>query len=470
MEKTNYINQEYNFNKLWFIPISLFVFIISYVFSALEISYIFPALPIAIALLYFSYKNLEVWIITTFLILPGILLLKDAEMSAIEYFLYFYILGGTMLCFYKYNLLQRKRLINNLGELFLILFILFAFTNIIIAILNNVTFADWIRGYLLFYLYLMYFPFKEYLKDKKKLDIFIFFFIICSLMICTYSVINLRTTMVEAIYSYQMTRGPRDNISIIAFSIFVSIIFFFITKSKIYKLLLIINFLLASGLVIASFARATWLTVILLFCINVLILKRSQKIKLFIIALFTSLALFISLTSVVKNYDPYFKLINKKFLSSKDGKKDISVRARLYEYQGVFKQVEQYPVSGSGISKKYSYKDILISSITKSKIFTHNSYLHFWYMLGIPTSICFFIFIILFLYRSIYILFSKSKYNLLQRNLAFLCLCGLSIATLHSFASPHFSVTETIIMISISVALINKDLLGSIESNDNLNT
>ncbi len=438
----------------------IFIGLLSLIFSYFEIAEFFPLLFIGLLLIYYTVKSNDVWVMITFMVLPFILLSRDGTMKVSELLANLYILGGLIFYLIKYHVFHREKLVENWGDLFLALFIIFAASNLIIALLNGVDIVDWLRGYLTFFLYLLYFPLKRFLNTKEKLYYFLLAFCVCIIAISVHHLVYVKYNAVRATFAYQLQSSLRINLTLISFSIFICLAFLFEVKNKWFKLLLLGTMGLAIACVITSFARATWIAVLGLLLLNFFVFPREQKIKLALSSIFGIIILSTVMLNTFHNYDIYLKLINKKFLSSKEGKKDKSIRSRFYEYEGVFRQLDTYPISGSGINKKFRFKNILKDNITEYQTFTHNSFLHFWYMMGIPTTLCYIIFFFYYSIRSFYIAFFRREIHYYQRKLAYISFAGFMIAISHGMVAPHLSTIETITTIVVSMAFMNSKLLG----------
>jgi len=466
LDKNNFIQSNIesiskDSNILLILIFSLVIGLLGFLFAKFEYAEYFPALAILLILLYYAAKSNDFWVVSSLMVLPFMLLSRDEEMKVTELFANAYLLCGLAFYFIKYHLIAREKIVENWGDLFLILFTLFTFTNIIIAFLNGVDFYEWLRGFLTLCLYLYYFPVKKFLKKKENLNYFLFAFCICIIAISTHHLNYIVYNAIRATFAYQLQSSLRINLTLMALAIFVSISFVFDVKSKLLKLLLIITMLLSTAAVITSFARATWLTVFALLVISMILLTRKQRFRILLVSFLSLIGLVLAFPNTISKADIYLKLVNKKFLSSTQGKSDISIRSRIFEYEGVYREINNYPISGSGINKKFSFKNILENSNTTYQTFTHNSFLHFWYMLGIPTTLCMIGFLIYFLVKSIYIFLIAKNMNVLQKKIAFITFCGLMIIILHSIISAQLVSLETIITVAISCSILNNELLLS---------
>ena len=113
----------------------------------------------------------KMWIFSNILLLPLYLISRDTDVNPMEIFVYTYILTGLMFWFISMYLIKRERIVYNIGDFMLVLFIVMAFFNGIIAYLNDVEMFSWFKEYSLYTLYLLYFPFRYYIKDKKDRDL-----------------------------------------------------------------------------------------------------------------------------------------------------------------------------------------------------------------------------------------------------------------------------------------------------------
>lgn len=398
----------------------------------------------------------KVWVYSTILLLPLYLISRDTEINPMEIAVYTYILSGLLFWFLSVLFIKREKLVYNIGDFMLILFIVMAFFNIFIAFLNEADMFKWFKEYSLYTLYLLYFPYRYYIKEKKDRDLLLILLSISLVIISFYQLNYIRQSTLVATYAYQLLSSLRINLTIISFGALLGIIGLFYFKNLGVRILMALQVFLGLAVVVTSFARTTWIIEMFLIAMILLVLNRRQRIISSIVAsgfLVLLIAIFFTFFS---NFDIYLRLISKKFLSTTDGKKDISVMARVYEYEAVWKAIEENPFSGNGLAKVYAHRNILTNPpTTLRKAFTHNSFLQLLYGVGLPTTIAMSFFLLYYTFISFKFLFTKKSTSYLSKFYPFLAFSGFFISIVHSLVSSQLLAKETIILIVISCLLTN---------------
>jgi O-antigen ligase len=155
----------------------------------------------------------------------------------------------------------------------------------------------------------------------------------------------------------------------------------------------------------------------------------------------------------LKSYaDFYFTVLEKKFISTTEGKRDPSIKVRFYEYQEITKKIEQSPIGGHGMGSSYSYFQPL-ANVTHTSTFTHNGYLNNIWRIGTPLFCFYLFFIIYYMIKAFYLAFID-KNNYFK---PFLLIGGIALfdIVISSMVSDMFHQRESYFAISISIALIS---------------
>lgn len=399
----------------------------------------------------------KVWAYSTILLLPLYLISRDTDVNPMEIVVYSYLFSGIMLWFISEVFIHRRKVVYNFGDFCIILFLVFAFFNIIIALLNNTELLAWFKEYTVYCLYLLYFPYRKFFRTDDDVRKVITCLALSLIIISLYQLYHFKTLIVMATFAYELQSTLRINLTLLSFGAVLAILSIFRYKGKFFKIYMLLLAILCAGIVTTSFARTTWIIELGLIGAILFILNRRQKIVALTIAGISALAIVITLVSMLSNFDVYLGMLNKKFLSTGDGKKDPSVRARIVEYSSVWKSIEQNPISGNGIGKKFAHKNILANgNPVMRKSFIHNSFLQLWYCLGIPTAIPIVLFLLFYYLKSIMLTFFHGrKPNIAYCFYQFLAFSGLTIALSHAMVSPQLVAKETIILIVFSCWLCN---------------
>lgn len=344
-----------------------------------------------------------------------------------EIVVYTYILGGLLLWIIDHALIQRKKIIDNPGDFLLFLFLVFAACNFVVAMLNDTEPLAWFKEYSVYFLYLLYIPYRYYFKTEKDTKRLLVFFAIAMIIIAVYQLYYFKNLIMIAAFAYQLQSTLRINLTILAFSAVLGILGMFYYQTRRMKILMLLLSIFALAIVVTSFARTTWIIEMLLICLIFFLLDRKKKIIAFSAAMISAIAIIVTLYMMLGNLDIYFQMIGTKFKTAGSGKRDPSLQARLYEYDAVFRAIEQNPISGNGIAKKFAHKDVLSPDMgTLRKSFIHNSYLQLWYNVGPPTALLMILFLLYYYYKSIRLtFFSGKKINLQANFYPFLAFTGL---------------------------------------------
>lgn len=450
------ILKKFNISWIWsavfaIIPILLILMINSELDTLIIVSAIIGILFAGLSIVF-----PKVWVYSTILLLPLYLISRDTEINPMEILVYSYILFGLLFWFVSVLLIKREKIVYNIGDFTLILFLVFAFLNFTIALLNDVDMFNWLKEYLLYALYLLYFPFRYYIKDKKDRDLLLVLLSISLIIIASYQLIYIRQTTLLATYAYQLLSSLRINLTLLAFGALLGIVGLFYFENFRTKLLMSVQALLCLAVVVTSFARTTWIIELFLIAMVMIVLNKRQRIITSIVASGLLVLLITVFFTVFSSFDIYLQLISKKFLSTTDGKKDVSVMSRVYEYEAVWKAIEENPISGNGLAKVYAHRNILSNPpTTLRKTFTHNSFLQLIYGVGLPTTIAISFFLFYYSFMSFKYLFTKQSTSHLSKFYPFLAFSGFFISIIHSLVSSQLIAKETIILIVISCLLTN---------------
>lgn len=373
---------------------------------------------ITLPIFYIFFKNPKIWIYSIVLSFSIFLIYRgdDDKVALLEIAIAILIYPGLLLYFLNKILLDRKKLIQNLGDLFLILFFVFLPLNAIIAYLNDVDLYRWLREIVIISLILLYFPIREYIKTEKDIAILLSCALIATISSIAYLVYHYReTTLITANYAYELIFGLgakiKINHTIFTGAYFVSIILFVTRKNLVLRIILFFTSFASLVALIITVSRTFWIVTIIGTTILFIYYGWRERLKFlfFYFVIITATFSFIIYT-FGDNYKIVTRLIEHRFLTSVQGKKDKSVLGRLAEYPIVIKGILENPLWGNGFAKKIRFRDpIFVRTTTSHNI--HNGFTSLFYRVGIPMGflyISFFIFY--FLRASKLILTTKENY------------------------------------------------------------
>jgi len=345
--------------------------------------YILPVV-VAMPVAFFVIKYPKLWIYVVIFSYPLFAYTRSEGLSAFDFFFAVLLQGGTLVWIFSYILIQKKKLVRNLGDMMILFWFLCMIGNCMVAMLNGVEFLSWLSEVLLSLTILLYFPIRVLFSDKEDLK----------------------------------------------------------------KLLLLMG-----GMLTISALYRNWVILILDSILLFTFLPFKKKLQMtkvfsgiFIIAI-------IALFTLLGDYsDLFFTAITKRFQSSTEGKKDISIVARIVEYKEVFSHIKENPISGNGMAKKIFFQDpITQAGLTTATI--HNGYLSLAYRTGIPMMLLYLYFFFSYLMKSFWLIFRLSGFWKALSLAAFLSMLSIAIANIMSqqffYRDAFYAIFMTIAVISI---------------------
>lgn len=378
---------------------------------------------------------------------------SEAGISAVDVIIAVFYNGVLFIWLFWQLAVKRNKLVDNYADLSIFLFFIFVLLNLIISLLNDVNFLDWLREFTLLSMILYYFPIREYFTEKKHIITLLILFLLSTLCIVFMQYYGYYKITYKGLeYAWQLIHSIRLNMALFAILISYGTIFLLYQKKLLNKLLLISIVILSSGALISTFARTFWLVAIILLFIVFLYIPISQKLRMTRYSFILIVLLFAMITLIFKgNAEIVFSAITQRFTSSTKGTKDISVRARLDEYKVIYKKIEQYPLGGSGMGKEFSFHEPILK-YEKRTDFIHNGYLFFSYRLGIPV-LC------IFLFSFIYFIIKAENYSRLLKDnfyklLALGSLCSLILMLVSDFSTTQFLQRDGVFILAVSYAFI----------------
>lgn len=362
---------------------------------------------ISLPITYIYIQNPKLWIYTVVLSFAIFLTYRgeDDKVAFLEIAIAILIYPGLLLYFFKKILIERKNLIQNHGDLFLILFFIFLPFNAIIAYLNDVDLYRWLREIVIPSLILLYFPIRDYIRTEKDLIILLSCALVASISSIAYLVYYYKeTTLITANYAYELVFGLgakiKINHTIFTGAYFVSIILFVTRKNILLRIILFfISFASLLALII-TVSRTFWIVTLIGTVILFIYYGWEERLKIlffYIVIIIATLGFIIY--TFGDNYKIVTRLIEHRFLTSTQGKKDKSILGRLAEYPVVLKGIEENPLWGNGFAKKIRFRDpIFVRTTTSHNI--HNGFTSLFYRVGIPMGLLYISFFIFYFFRA----------------------------------------------------------------------
>jgi O-antigen ligase len=324
-----------------------------------------------------------------------------------------FYLGSLSLWFFRAKFVYHKNIIRNFADILILIFFSFAFVFWIpLSLLSGVELLNILREIIIFSLILLYFPFRDEFKTKDDLKDLLLVVAISIIGITFISLIISYKKLHSIEFVFQLGGGVRTNQFLGGVSVIFSIILFYIHRGKKAKILITSVLFLSMVSLIISISRIYWFGTMLGFLIATIFISGKERFKIY----FTAFAIFATIIlSVVLYFGKTSELIlgffQKRLSSSQGYKKDISFLARIQEYEAVWEHIKEFPLGGNGISKEYSYYN-LISQTNWHVTFVHNGYISLVYRFGFPMALIFYLFLIYYFWQSFSLsIWNKNQYS-----------------------------------------------------------
>ncbi len=255
------------------------------------------------------------------------------------------------------------------------------------------------------------------------------------------------------VYAYQLIQDLRINQTLFTAASAFGIIFALYQKTLWKSILLTIFTGIATAGLIASFSRTFWVILLVEVFILFFYLVRRKKVKLIIYSLISTLLIIGTLFFVFQDKSKLMiSLIESRFESTGKGTSDVSVMARLVEYQKVWKGIAEYPMGGNGMGTEFDFWSFLENSTRRTRII-HNGYLFFMYKTGIPLTL---VFIFPFFYYLIKAEgLSRKTDDEFFRSLSLGSFLAVFLLIISNFTSTQFISRESVFVTALSFAFIN---------------
>lgn len=433
--------------------IAILVGLMSFVAIKFDIGLYLLGSIFSLILLFFVFSNPKTWLYS--IVLSGVVFYttSDKGVSVLDSIVAAYLLGSLFVWFVNAVVIQKIKITRNYADWIFLLFYFGAALNGIIAVLNGAEFLNWFREFLLLCLTLFYFPIRHYFDDKDdlvKLLIVVatvYFFVD---LFQFYSYYNLASK--KLMYAYELARTSRVNQSLMTAASIGGIVFFFYCKQKKHRLLILIYTATSIAALITTFSRTFWVILIIQSVIVFLIISNKKKIEFFLLMLFVvGAAIGLGFLFMRDNTKLLFGVIESRFVSTSDGKKDVSVQARLSEYKAAWTHIKASPLGGNGLAKYDRYYDPIEKIMTEFHI-NHNVYIHFTYRLGFPLAFCFFFF---FFYQFVLGSYLTLKIkNLFYKSLSLASTLSLFLMLVGGFTTPIMAYRDGIFVDAFAASFI----------------
>lgn len=411
--KINIINLAYNsvkgLNFLNILSSILITLLLLYANFKFDIGIYLVGLIIGIFLTVLIINYPKIWLYT-FAVMIGLFFHSRSEgVSVLDAVSAAFFNGSIYIWFLNHVMIKKGKAAYNLGDWMILAFFVFMLFNSVVAYLNNANMLIWIREYLIISIMLIYFPIRSVMKDDEDLKKFMIFLAFVVIGVGMYQAYLYYTKLNEIIiqYAFELKTGVNVNQTLYTTASIFGFVFTFNQLKKKYEITTMLFTAISVISLIATFSRTFWVILAAFIAGMFILFPINKKIKIINYLLVVSVIFFILAYLLMKeNLLLYLMAIIERFTSSADGKRDMSVVARLVEWDQLLKLIAQNPLGGNGIGTLFRFYSPIDLYTTNTDI-VHNGYLYILYRVGIPTSLFFFLFLIYYTVKS-YDLMTKS--------------------------------------------------------------
>lgn len=366
-----------------------------------------------------------------------------------------FLLVGLLLWFIWMIGFKKVKLIRNSADKSLLIFFLLAPFNAIIAIINEVSFLDWLREFGSYAMILYYFPIRHHIKEKRDIIIFLSCFSV-SVLYCVFNqfyAYNQRAISM-AVYAFELERSLRINQTLFTAATIFGMVFTLHTRKLLLKIILLIFTILSFAALIVSFSRTFWVILIAVVFIMMFYIDKKSRIQI-ITATIIIMATIFGIVYLIfrENTFVLLKVAEKRLSSTAKGQKDESVQIRFSEYEKVLDGIKAYPLSGNGMGKKISFFDPF-GLYTNHTNIIHNGYLWFLFRFGIPASLLIFYFYLYYLFRLEKL--ARKTEDKFSKTLYLGCFLLILLMIISDFTSAQFMYRDGIFTSLIAIAFAEK--------------
>ncbi len=415
-------------------------------FSSRDVIYLGPVFAIGVALWFWSSFRTHVWL-PTVILLHVLLIQRSEEITFGEIIFGTYFFSVLGFWFVRRRLFQEKPILEGTADLVFIVFLVLCTFSFAPAILYKADPVKWLREYIVFLGFLLYFPVRQYCREKNY-TIFLLSFLLLAAYVAISNLIQYKLATAVAFYFWELV-GYRQTASepLMMAIVLVCTSLFLYTKSGSLKLLYLALVSFFGVCLMLTFSRGYWIAIVLGFVLIFFLVEKSEKLRMFrYAAAFTGVASFV----VVFLFSDFAKLlfdaIYIRFLSVGNIMSDPSVQNRLHESTAVIAHIASNPIVGRGLGTLFRYQNVLLER-TYEGWYVHNAYLFLWFKLGLFGLITFMAAYLLRL-RQNFEAFRK-QHNPARRAMLLGCFAILAVMIPLSITSPQFYARDSVLIIAI---------------------
>lgn len=398
-------------------------------------------------------KYPKLWIFSVLVLFIPILIVRDVGVSVFEVLFSVVSLGGLLYFFFCKLVIEKKTIIHNYGDLFILSFFILIPFNIFFAAANNVEILRWFREIFVIMLILYYFPIREYFKTEKEFKLLLAITAILSAITIIISLLIFRERVLqEAVYVLEVVKSKLPNQTLFTATIFTSIVLFLYQKKTSIRFCLLILAGIATLALVVTYTRTNWIIVVVEIFALFFLIQKKERLSLLVVLFFaSSLITFTSLVIFKDNAKLFFRILEARLESSSQMREDKSIASRLAEYPTVFRGIKENPLWGNGFAKKIKFLDPIHVRNLEGEII-HNGYAFFIYRGGIPMALLYFAFFFYYTFKSLSLTFKASEP--FAKSLALSSLLIFVSLIFANLTGPQFIHREGIFTILITIPMV----------------
>jgi len=330
-----------------------------------------------------------VWLSVFALALIPLYMLQGPKVEAGEVVLVLALLLMVGVWLLWQTLVVRKRIVQHWGDVLLLLFLGLSALNLPIALLNEVALEEWLRRWLPMWLIVYYIPLRHTVRSPRQALLILGLLLFAGMVVAGLTLERYRSGVAIAEYAYQLrsSLGRTQGEHFLAFAVLSCLISAAFLRSLLWRFFLLGCAVVMGGAVVVSFSRTAWVSLLLGLGIITVLLSWWQRLRLALTGGVLLIASVVALNAVFPRVSAVlFRLVEQRFLSIGQGSRDLALRGRLFQLEGAFQRVWQYPLGGHGLGKAFPYFEVGVYRHIRYS-YIHNAYLATAYRYGLPMAL-----------------------------------------------------------------------------------
>lgn len=411
-----------------------------------------PLVILACWVLYLSLVSIIVWLPLVILGYAVIFMQRSEDLTAASAVFAAFLYGILILWLVGHAVVRQEKLAVVSGDAALLLFMTFALGSVLVAVANETKPILWLREFLIFFAYLLYFPLREALRSAKGRRFVYGAFFLLALTIAVQKLISYRSTVALASYAWELLGARQAANEPLFMAVVITSIAVWMTTDNRWRGLMALSvmsfFLLA---LVLTFSRGYWVGAAIGTAVLFLLGRPQERKRLLGLSITGILAAAtISFVLFQDVAQALFGVVFKRLFSATAI--DKSLLNRILESEVVWKWITVNPLVGYGLGAEFSYYHILRQS-TQTTPYAHNAYLYLWFKFGLFGLACF---MTAYLAKIVIgIRFLRTCALTSEHRVFTLASIAILIAMLQvSITSPQFYARDSILIIVLCWAMI----------------